>query len=156
MVAHLRPSGRVLLVRQYRPPCDAPVIEFPAGLIDDGEEPADTAVRELREETGYTGTVRWISAPCPNSPGLSDEWARLAVMEVDETTDANRDPCQQCDEGEHIEVLRIPWSQAAAFLHQAVRDGNLVDGKVLCCFLHQLPGQTDEADVAAEPVTIHR
>jgi ADP-ribose pyrophosphatase len=44
---------RILAVRQYRPAVERLTIELPAGLIDPGESPAETARRELLEETGY-------------------------------------------------------------------------------------------------------
>ncbi len=44
---------RVLMVRQYRPAVERFTIELPAGLVDPGESPAETARRELLEETGY-------------------------------------------------------------------------------------------------------
>lgn len=47
----------VLLQKQFRPPLDKVVIEVPAGLIDAGETAEEAAVRELKEETGYVGTV---------------------------------------------------------------------------------------------------
>ena len=43
---------RVVLIRQYRYPIDDYIYEFPAGLVDEGEEFHDAAVRELKEETG--------------------------------------------------------------------------------------------------------
>jgi 8-oxo-dGTP pyrophosphatase MutT (NUDIX family) len=49
----LTPDGQIPLVRQYRPAIEAFTWELPAGLVDGGEEPADGAVRELLEETGY-------------------------------------------------------------------------------------------------------
>lgn len=42
-----------VMVRNYRYPVDQHVIEIPAGLIDPGEEPLETARRELEEETGF-------------------------------------------------------------------------------------------------------
>src|ERR1700758_361882 len=45
--------GQVLLVRQLRPAVGVTVLELPAGLIDPGESPIETARRELEEETGY-------------------------------------------------------------------------------------------------------
>lgn len=44
---------QVLMVRQYRPAIERYSIELPSGIIDPGEEPAETARRELLEETGY-------------------------------------------------------------------------------------------------------
>ena len=49
----LTPEGRVVLVRQYRPPLGRFSLEVPAGAIDDDETPEDAARREIYEETGY-------------------------------------------------------------------------------------------------------
>lgn len=46
-------DGRMVLVRQYRPPLGRETLETPAGFIDDGEAPEDAARREVHEETGY-------------------------------------------------------------------------------------------------------
>ena len=51
----------LLLQKQFRPPIDKVVIEIPAGLVDPGEGAAESAVRELREETGYHGVVSEMS-----------------------------------------------------------------------------------------------
>src|SRR5690625_8024102 len=45
---------KIIFVRQYRKAVEKMLIEIPAGLIDQGERPEETAVRELEEETGYT------------------------------------------------------------------------------------------------------
>ena len=52
----------ILLVKQFRPPVGRYTIELPAGLVDDGESPAQAAVRELREETGLVATEADLAA----------------------------------------------------------------------------------------------
>ena len=75
LVAHLVPSGKLVLIRQYRPPAGGMVIEFPAGLRGEGEPPEQTAVRELREETGYVGRAVKVLPAAYNTPGLSNDAA---------------------------------------------------------------------------------
>jgi ADP-ribose pyrophosphatase len=52
-VVPLTDDGRVILVRLHRFGIDAPSLEIPGGMIDDGEEPLESARRELLEETGH-------------------------------------------------------------------------------------------------------
>jgi 8-oxo-dGTP pyrophosphatase MutT (NUDIX family) len=52
VVLAVTPDGRIPLVRQYRPAVEDFTLEFPAGIIDAGEDAATTACRELLEETG--------------------------------------------------------------------------------------------------------
>ena len=57
IIAKIVPDDEIVLIRQFRPPAGKMMIEFPAGLIDPGEIPETTAVRELYEETGFEGEV---------------------------------------------------------------------------------------------------
>ena len=50
-----------MLQKQFRPPINKVVIEVPAGLVDEGESPEESAIRELREETGYIGIAAEVS-----------------------------------------------------------------------------------------------
>ncbi|MBM4339185.1 MAG: NUDIX hydrolase [Deltaproteobacteria bacterium] len=49
----MTPAQKILLIRQYRPPLDAYVLELPSGHVDAGELPEEAMKRELREETGF-------------------------------------------------------------------------------------------------------
>lgn len=73
-------DGRVVLVRQWRHPLRRALWEVPAGTREPGEDPSDTAQRELAEETGYTAG-RWRElGHAAVSPGYSSEeiWFYLA------------------------------------------------------------------------------
>jgi len=62
----------VLLVSQNRPAIGHKTWELPAGLVDEGETPAEAARRELAEEVGLGGTLTQV-AEAFSSPGFSDE-----------------------------------------------------------------------------------
>lgn len=55
-----------LMVRQFRHGDKHIHTEFPAGIVDEGETPEQTALRELQEETGYTGKLTLIGQLNPN------------------------------------------------------------------------------------------
>jgi 8-oxo-dGTP pyrophosphatase MutT (NUDIX family) len=131
MIAGMRSSGEVILIRQYRPPADKYVIEFPAGLIDHGEDPAETAVRELLEETGYHGTVKEVSPPGFNSPGMTGEMIYSVVMDIDDTASRNREPVAQQEESEDIETFLVKKSELEDFIRNAIAKGWGVDAKVI-------------------------
>ena len=113
----------MLLVQQFRPPVNALTIELPAGLIDPGESAETAAVRELKEETGYEGTVVLTSQVLAMSPGMCDETIRLCVVDVDLDAPPNRTPRQQLEESEFIKVHRVPVKQLLTRLKAMEGDG---------------------------------
>lgn len=135
MVPVLRPSGRLVILRQYRAPLDAYVLEFPAGLIDPDEAPAVTAVRELREETGYTGTLRWLGRPASSSAGMTGETVTLAFLDIDETLPENRHPVPSPEAGEDLETLVVAPADLPEFLHAREAEGMVVDSRAVAYFM---------------------
>ncbi|MCF7853462.1 MAG: NUDIX hydrolase [Candidatus Pacebacteria bacterium] len=135
MITKLQPSERYVLVRQYRPPMDAYVLEFPAGLVDPGEDPEQTAVRELLEETGYTGTITWLGPQALTSPGMTREGVTLAIMVVDEQAEENLHPEQTCEESEDIEVILKTAVELPAYLRKCWDSGVHLDSRLVAFFL---------------------
>ncbi|CAG8496669.1 3395_t:CDS:2 [Cetraspora pellucida] len=102
-------SPLIILVVQYRPPIGKYCIEFPSGLIDAGESIETAALRELREETGYTGKIQSMSDPICYEPGLTTSMTRVVDVEVDLTSVDNVSPTQKLDGEEwSLQVIKIP------------------------------------------------
>jgi len=95
-------KDKIILVKQFRYPIDMYSIEFPAGLIDKGETPESTAVRELLEETGYDGEITSVSPPLCTSAGITSEIIYSVQMNI--TSERN---AQQLESAEEIEVLEF-------------------------------------------------
>lgn len=69
---------KLVLIRQYRYPIDEYIYELPAGMIEAGETPAQAAVREMKEETGfdfepYEGGEAAFRKPLFMGVGFTDE-----------------------------------------------------------------------------------
>ncbi|MDS4055292.1 NUDIX domain-containing protein [Accumulibacter sp.] len=117
-----RADQRLLFVRQYRYPLQRPFLELPAGKIDPGETPADTARRELREETGYVAE-QWrhlgVMHPCV---GYSDE-----RIEIFLASNVQRCSPRELDDNEFIDVFTLSLAEAL----EAAREGRITDAKTL-------------------------
>jgi 8-oxo-dGTP pyrophosphatase MutT (NUDIX family) len=81
-VIALTPAQQVILVEQYRHGTDTIELEIPGGVMDpEDSSPVATAIRELREETGYEGqNARVISAIAPN-PAIMNNTAYTVLIE---------------------------------------------------------------------------
>ena len=66
-------KDKVVLIRQYRYPIDGYVYEFPAGLVEPGEDMLEAGVREMFEETGLHFTPVQTARPFFTSIGMTDE-----------------------------------------------------------------------------------
>lgn len=106
--------GEMLCVRQHRRAIDSYTLEAPAGLIDDGEEPAAAARRELQEEAGLDADMELLSR-FYSSPGFCDE--ELYVFRATNP----RESRLPMDDDEDIEVV---WRQPTDVLRD-LREGHI-------------------------------
>ncbi len=76
-------QNEILIERQYRPAADDFIYELPAGWIENNEDPVVAGIRELEEETGFTG--RGVAyGPFYVLPGTSKIHSYVAVLTIDE------------------------------------------------------------------------
>jgi ADP-ribose pyrophosphatase len=120
ILALLSPD-EVVMIENYRFTAGKELLELPAGTLETGEQPIDCAARELEEETGYRAGKLTTLTAFYTSPGFTNEymWAFVA-------TDL-RETQQDLDEGEHIQVRRMPLREAL----QATLDGRIADAKTI-------------------------
>ena len=114
----------ILMIRQYRVPVDAALLELPAGIRDEpNEAPEATARRELEEEIGYrAGTVRPLMEFF-SAPGFTDEHMTLYL--ATELAPVPRSP--RGAEEEAAEVVTVPLTAIADLL----ASGDVSDAKTI-------------------------
>ena len=80
IVAFSMDKQKILLQKEFRLSCNAWVVTFPAGLIDEGESAEIAAIREAKEETGVDVIqIDDVLAPCYTAQGFSDEKMTIVV-----------------------------------------------------------------------------
>ncbi len=129
----LLPDGRVLLVEQWRHAVGHALLEIPAGLVEDGEQPAAAMHRELIEETGYAAGHLVLLFSLYLAPGYSQELIHIFLAE-------NLEPGQAApDEDEILRVRAVPLAEAvAACLHGEISDAKTVAGLLAVAALREL------------------
>lgn len=118
-------DGRLLMVRQYRHAAGRWMLELPAGGVDDRDaSPEEAAQRELREETGYRGTLARIGG-FYLAPGYSDEYQHIFAA-----TNLEVDPLD-ADEDENLVLERVGLEDALRLIEQ----GEICDAKSVAALL---------------------
>jgi ADP-ribose pyrophosphatase len=117
-------DGLVVLVRQTRRPARKRLLELPAGTLEPGEQPLETAKRELAEEVGLRGG-RWRElASFYTTPGFCRE--RIYVFLAEDVEDGEPAP----EEDEDIEVVRWRVDEIERRLPE-LEDGKTIAGLLL-------------------------
>jgi len=120
-----------LLLRQYRYAIGQYIYEAPAGTMEDGEEPAETARRELIEEAGMAAKTFIPKGFIYTTPGFTDE--KIWLFEARGLTPSHE---YEKDADEVIEVKPVTREETDAM----VENGTICDAKTIC-LLHRCRGE---------------
>lgn len=121
----------VVMVKQFRPPLGSYTLEFPAGLIDEGESVETAALRELKEETGYKGEVVRVTPVTCLDPGLSNCTVQTVLVNINGDEMENINPTQQLGDGEFVEVILLPLDEFQTKIDELLeKEKIVVDAKV--------------------------
>ena len=119
-------DGTIALVSQYRHPTARYVLEIPAGKLDPGELPEQTAARELEEELGVVAGRMEQLSEFYSTPGFCAEklWVFLAT-DLSETARSH-------GEDEIIEIVRLPFTRALEMIaSREIEDAKTIIGLLL-------------------------
>jgi ADP-ribose diphosphatase len=121
-------DGMVALVRQPREAARKQLLELPAGTLEEGEQPLDSARRELEEETGLTGGTWRELAAFYTTPGFCRERMHLFAAEGVQSGPASP------EEDEQLELIRWRVRDVAPRLGE-IEDAKTLAGLLL--YLHE-------------------
>lgn len=74
-------NDEVLMIRQYRHPVGEVSWEFPGGFVDEGEDSLQAAVRELKEETGFSFRSYTYLGKIAGNPGILNNYTHIYLAE---------------------------------------------------------------------------
>ena len=124
-VAAITDDGKMVMVRQFRKAAEKVVLETPAGKREKGEDPLETAKRELKEETGYTADKIELLTKFYAAVGYSEEIIHVYLC-------AGLTPGEtDFDDHEAIEVVEYDLDTLLAM----VESGAIEDGKTIVAIL---------------------
>ncbi len=126
VILPLLDDGRICLIKNYRAAVDRELIELPAGTLEPGEPPIDTARRELAEETGFrAGTILPLFQMLM-SPGILNERMHVFLAK-------NLEPGQQDHQGGE-EISN--WIVSPEQVRELLRSNAILDAKTVSALLY--------------------
>jgi len=126
VILALDEHGNVLLVNQFRYAANKMLLELPAGGIDPGETPEQTARREMQEETGYNPGRLENMGGFYSAPGYAAEFLHLFLA-------TELAPARLiAEDTEEIKLVRVPLKEAV----EMIRTGEIQDAKSIAGLLY--------------------
>ena len=132
VIAKLIPSNQFILIKQFRPVLENFVLGFPSGLADNDP---DHALVELKEETGYTGTIVEASPVLKSNAGIVHDSGMAVYVEVDESLPENQNPQQELEPSEVIDVLLVSKDNMKEFLLKEYEAGTCIASNLWYLFV---------------------
>lgn len=114
-------ENKILMVEQYRKAMERSLVEIPAGKLEKGEDPVDSACRELEEETGYECERMEPITSFYTSPGFADELVHLFFAH----SIRKKENAAQVDEDEFVELYELSLEEAVEYM----KEGKIRDAK---------------------------
>lgn len=121
VIVPITSDGKIIMVEQYRKPCEMISLELPAGKLDKNEPPEECAKRELMEETGFIAGKLTKVLTIHSTPGFSDEVLHMFV--ATDLTEKNACP----DEDEFISCKKYEISDLISMIEK----GQITDAKTI-------------------------
>lgn len=122
-------NNEVVLVRQYRHPIGATILEIPGGFVDEGEDMEKAMARELLEETGYAFNEFEYLGKIAANPGVLNNYTCLYLARG-----GKKVAVQKLDHNEEIEIVTVSLDE----LKRMVRDNEIVQALHLSCIFYAL------------------
>lgn len=128
---------RLLMIRQYRYPIGKVLLEFPAGHVDSGEDPLETAKRELEEETGYAAKkVKYVYSYHPSVSRTKQS------VHIFRATGLARKTAARHDSGEQISTTIVMAAKLRELIAKGkVENAGTLIAYLLCCTMKINPGK---------------
>jgi len=114
-------SDKIVMVKQYRYPIKSDSLELPAGHVWPNETPEGCAVRELKEETGFTAEKMEKILSYHPSTEYSTQVYHIFIAENLKDGEANREKYEIID----VELLKTDIAI------KKIMDGNITDGRTI-------------------------
>lgn len=112
---------RVIMEEQYRHGSDSITLEYPAGLVEEGEEPEVAARRELLEETGMVaGKLSKLATLCPNNAFMSNHQHFFLAEDLSAISE------QKLDANEQIDLFSLPLDEVLEKMGSGIADNALM------------------------------